>query len=178
LFLGEEEIWPPTPWEAQFGYERIAKLTDKKVTAGDPIEEVLCFGFYKQILNDLRDIGSGQAGAPRRSVHGFGYDWRVDISDTAKEIVARIDALPAADKEEIIFVGHSMGCLVVRLILESGLYEENPWFGSVKGFVALAGPHLGAPTALVRVMGLEGCVGLAPADIKQIAVWPSFQPDF
>jgi phospholipase A1 len=174
LFLNGEEVWPPTPWEAKFGYDRIDKLIDPNVTAGKPIEAVLCFSFYKPILEDLQDIASGSAGAPKRSFHSYGYDWRLDLRDIAKDIAARIDALPAADTDHIIFVGHSMGCLVIRLLLESGLYNGRPWFGSVKSFTALAGPHLGAPTALVRVMGLEGTAGLAPSDIKRIAADPRY----
>jgi hypothetical protein len=174
LFLNGEEVWPPTPWEAKFGYDRVDKLIDPNVKAGKPIEEVLCFSFYKQILKDLQDIASGSAGAPKRSFYSYGYDWRIDLREIAKDIVARIDALPVADTAYIAFVGHSMGCLVIRLILESGLYNERPWFGSVKSFTALAGPHLGAPTALVRVMGLEGSVGLAPSDIKRIGADPRY----
>ncbi|MDH3263799.1 MAG: hypothetical protein OEM24_07365 [Paracoccaceae bacterium] len=32
LKLGGEEVWPPTPLETQFGYRRINKLQDKRVT--------------------------------------------------------------------------------------------------------------------------------------------------
>jgi phospholipase A1 len=174
LFLNGEEVWPPTPWEAKFGYDRVDKLIDPNVKAGKPIEAVLCFNFYKQISKDLQDIASGNAGAPKRSFHSYGYDWRIDLRDIAKDIATRIETLPAGDTDHIVFVGHSMGCLVIRLILESGLYNGRPWFEAVKSFTALAGPHLGAPTALVRVMGLEGTVGLAPADIKRIAADPRY----
>ena len=174
LHLGTEEVWPPTPWEAQFGYDRIDKLLDPAVKAGKPIEKVLCFEFYKPILADLADIASGSIGAPPRSLHSFGYDWRVDINDAAADIAGRIDALPEGARAEIHLVGHSMGCLVLRLILESGLYDDRGWLANVRTLVSIAGPHLGAPTALVRVMGLEGSAGLAPADIKRVAADPRY----
>ena len=174
LHLGTEEVWPPTPWEAQFGYDRIDKLVDPAVSAGKPIEAVLCFEFYGPILGDLADIALGTVGAPQRSMHSFGYDWRVDIRDAAADIAGRIDALPDEDRAEIHLVGHSMGCLVLRLILESGVYDDRGWLANVRTLVSIAGPHLGAPAALIRVTGLEGSAGLAPADIKRIAADPRY----
>ena len=175
LYLGEEEIWPPTAWEATGGgYDRMEKLSDPNAFAGQPIESVLCFKFYEQIISDLQDIASGNASAPPSSFHSFGYDWRIDLRDIAEIIVRRIDDLPDGDKNEISFVAHSMGCLVVRLILESKLYENKPWFNNIKSFIALAGPHLGSPTALVRAMGLEGVTSLSPSDVKNFAANPDF----
>lgn len=174
LRLDDELVWPPTPWEVTTNYGRTGKLLDEKIKAGPPIASVACFGVYRSLLADLADIASGAAGAPKRTLQSFGYDWRRDLRDIAADIVRRIDALPEEDKDEIRFVGHSMGCLVVRLILESGLYDGRPWFGAVRSFTALAGPHKGAPTALVRVLGLEGTLGLSPADVKRIAADPRY----
>lgn len=174
LQLDGEEIWPPTAIEAKFGYGRIDQLLDPAVVAGPPIDTVLCFDIYRPILNDLEDIVSGNAGAPRRRFHPFGYDWRLDLRETAKSIAGRIDSLPADDRDEIRFVGHSMGCLVIRLILESGDYDARPWFQSIRSFTALAGPHQGAPTALVRAIGLEGTTGISGPDVKRLASDPRY----
>ncbi len=174
LFLNGETVWPPTPLEAKFGYQRIEKLADPAVTFGDPIDSVLCFDVYKPLLRDLSDIASGNAGAPRRIFHPFGYDWRIDLREIATNIAVRIDALPSSDKDEICFVGHSMGCLVNRLILESGVFDDRSWFRSVRSFAALAGPHLGSPTALIRAMGLEGSTGLSGPDIKNLGANPRY----
>jgi hypothetical protein len=169
LSLDGVAVWPPTPLEVKLGYGRTTKLVDPRVVAGSPIRSVACFGVYAALLDDLEEIATGNAGAPRRSLHPFGYDWRLDLEVTAADIARRIDALPAADLAEIRFVGHSMGCLVIRLILESGTFDAKPWFGAIKSFTALAGPHQGATTALVRAMGLEGSVGLSGPDIKQLS---------
>lgn len=174
LFLDGEQVWPPTALEAKFGYGRIDKLTDPGLRPGNPIDSVLCFEIYGPLLRDLGDIASGNAGAPARSFHAFGYDWRVDLRDIAANVAARIDALPAGDLSKISFVGHSMGCLIIRLILESGLYDAKPWFAAVKSFTALAGPHQGAPAALVRALGLEGTAGLSAADLKRVSADPRY----
>lgn len=169
LTLGDEEVWPPTITETIGGYGRIAKLVDPAVEAGEPIEQVCLKPVYRPVLDDLRAIAAGHSGAARRSLHAFGYDWRIDLRDAARAIAGRIDALSDGDRSEIDFVCHSMGNLVARLILESGEFDTRPWFGAIRTLVSLAGPHRGAPTALVRALGLEGTLGLSGKDIKEMA---------
>ncbi|MCZ7447281.1 hypothetical protein O8B93_06735 [Agrobacterium rhizogenes] len=169
LKLGKEEIWPPTVGEVLNGYERIDKLTDPAVIAGSPIDSVCLKSVYKPLLDDLQVIASGHAGAVARSLHSFGYDWRIDLRTVASDIASRIDALPPSDRNEIHFVAHSMGNLVLRLLLESGTFDKKPWFSNIRTLVSLAGPHRGAPTALVRALGLEGTLGLAGPDIRKMA---------
>lgn len=174
LILDGEPLWPPTLAEAAFGYHRLDRLADPGIVAGEPIRSVACFSVYGPLLRDLAAIASGRAGAPVRRLHAFGYDWRRDLVETAAAIAARLDALPPADTDEIHFVGHSMGCLVLRLLLECGRFDDAPWFGAVRGIVALAAPHRGAPVALVRAIGLEGSCGLAGSDIRRLAADPAF----
>lgn len=177
LFLEGEKVWPPTPLETQFGYDRIDKLIDSRAQHGEPIGNVACFRVYKPLIDDLKDIASGNAGAPKRSFHSFGYDWRVDIRDIASNIAARLDALPRESTSGIHIVAHSMGCLVSRVVLESGFYEDRSWFKAIRSLTAIAGPHLGAPVALKRALGLEGVLGLTPTDIKAVGAdhrYPAF----
>jgi pimeloyl-ACP methyl ester carboxylesterase len=174
LFLDGEMVWPPTAAEAMFGYGRIDKLAHDRVKPGAPIAKVCIKAIYEPLLEDLAAIAKGGGGAPKRRFHPMGYDWRRDIRDASTVIAARIDALPAADRSEIMLVGHSMGCLVLRFILESGDFDQKSWFAAIKSFVALAGPHRGAPMALVRALGMEGSVGLSPTDIQRLAADPRF----
>jgi hypothetical protein len=174
LYLGPEEIWPPTIQEYLTHYGRIDKLLDAAVTSGDPIDAVCVKKIYQGLLDDLIEIASARSGGPVRTFHSFGYDWRRDLFDIAGSIADRIDALPDDGRSEIHFVGHSMGNLIIRLILESGNFNQRPWFSNVKTLVSLAGPHKGAPTALIRALGLEGSVGLTGPDIQRMAADPRY----
>lgn len=169
LFLGAEMVWPPTVKEVTFGYGRIDKLSDDAVTFGGPVAKVCVRAVYQPLLDDLAVIASGTVGAPKRRFHAMGYDWRRDVRAAAASIAERIDALPVKDQDELILVGHSMGCLVLRVILEGPDFQTRPWFAKIKTFVAMAGPHRGAPVALVRALGLEGSVGLSGPDIKRLS---------
>lgn len=168
LFLGEEMVWPPTVAEATFGYGRIDKLSDDAVIFGNPIGKVCVRAVYQPVLDDLTTIASGQAGALARRFHAMGYDWRRDVRDAAASVAERIDKLPAADRSDLFLVGHSMGCLVLRVILEGPDFVARPWFQNIRSFVAMAGPHRGAPVALVRALGLEGSVGISGSDIRRL----------
>lgn len=169
LFKGEEEVWPPTLVEAVSGYGRVDKLLDDDVRPGQPITNVACKMVYQHILTDLAEITGGRAVAPRRSLHQFGYDWRKDIRDTAEALADFIDGIPANQRQGLHIVAHSMGCLVSRLLLESGRFEDRDWHSKVINLIALAGPHQGAPVAFARAIGLEGTLGLSPGDIRRLS---------
>jgi hypothetical protein len=168
LSLDGAEIWPPSLAEAVFGHARPEALADPRAVAGDPIDRVACFDVYAALLDDLAAIARSRGAA----VLAFGYDWRGDLGATAARLAERIEALPHDARDDIRFVGHSMGGLVVRLLLESDDAANRPWLRAVRGFVALAVPHRGTPTALVRALGLEGTCGLSGADIRGLAAAP------
>jgi pimeloyl-ACP methyl ester carboxylesterase len=164
----DEKVWPPTPAETQFGYKRRDKLASPLVKPGAIILNVLCFDFYKPLLNCLHDLGFTTDGATKRLVV-FPYDWRRDLFDTAGALAAALDSAHAAGATRISLVGHSMGGLICRLVLESDTWKNRPWFGSIDQFIAVATPHLGAPLALGRVLGIDSAMGISGADFAWLA---------
>lgn len=173
LSLGTEEVWPPTPFETQFGYKRIAKLQDPAVKPTHLIFNVLCFQFYSTIRDLLAGAGYTAGGSAKRYAD-FPYDWRQDLFDTVDVLADRLRALHAAGATEISLVGHSMGGLLCRLLLESGKFDGQPWFGTIKQFVALASPHLGAPLALARIFGVDSTMGISGKDFAALARNPAY----
>jgi pimeloyl-ACP methyl ester carboxylesterase len=163
-----EEVWPPTPLETQTGYKRIDKLLNHRVVAGKIIDKVLCFSFYKTISDELTTLGYVREGKLKR-LEEFPYDWRKDNFVSAEALAARLDELHADGAKRITLIGHSMGGLVARLLLESGKYDARPWFGNIGIFLALATPHLGAPLALARIFGLDSTLGISGADFARLA---------
>jgi phospholipase A1 len=168
-----EEVWPPTPLETQAGYKRIDKLLDPHVVAGEMIDKVLCFSFYQTIKDQLDALGYTQTGTQKRLIE-FPYDWRQDNFSTADALAARLDRIHADGAGKIVLIGHSMGGLIARLLIESGKYDDRPWFGKIGLFMALATPHLGAPLALARIFGLDSTLGISGADFVRLTANPAF----
>jgi pimeloyl-ACP methyl ester carboxylesterase len=161
-----EEVWPPTPTETVFGYKRTAKLLQDDLVVGDIVRQVSCFDVYKPLIDTLAAMGFKETGAGDR-LDIFPYDWRLDLEDLADKLADRLDAIPAG-ATSISVVAHSMGGLVARLVLESGKFDAKPWFNKIDAFIALATPHLGAPLALARVLGLDTAMGISAADFRVI----------
>jgi phospholipase A1 len=141
-------IWPPgeitEPIDAQ---TLVGLLMQDGTHPVGIIQSVSCVGgFYRPILSILHNV-------PGCTVRPFSYDWRKDIRVAAAALAAALSALPA---EDIVLIGHSMGGLVVRWLLECGAYETQGWFGRVRRAVFVATPHLGAPLAVFEILGITG----------------------
>lgn len=162
-----EEVWPPTPLEVTFGYKRKQKLLRDDLVLGDIVREVSCFDVYKPMVDTFAAMGFKESGSGDR-LHVFPYDWRRDLELLAEQLANRLDMLPAATTS-IVIVAHSMGGLICRLILEAGKFDARPWFGKIKAFITLATPHLGAPLALARILGLDTALGISAEDFRDIA---------
>lgn len=173
LDLQGEEVWPPTPLETQFGYDRIEKLQDERARPTELIYNVLCFNFYSTVRNLLAELGYTTSGSSKRYVD-FPYDWRRDLFETVDLLAARVKALHDDGATEIALLGHSMGGLLCRLLLESGRFERDQWFSKINIFVALAVPHLGAPLALARIFGVDSTLGISGKDFAKFASNPKY----
>lgn len=173
LSLDGEEVWPPTPLETQFGYKRIAKLQDPRAKPTSLIYNVLSFRFYSTIKDVLAGAGYTAGGANKR-YYDFPYDWRRDLFETVDILARTMKAMEDEGATEFSLVGHSMGGLLCRLMLESGDYDAKPWFSKIRQFVALASPHLGAPLALARIFGVDSTMGITGKDFATLASNPAY----
>ncbi|HSI39991.1 MAG TPA: hypothetical protein VLA00_05520 [Xanthobacteraceae bacterium] len=167
-----EEVWPPTPAETIFGYKRTAALMRDDLVVGDLVRAVSCFDVYKPIIATIAAVGYPEAG-PGDRLMLYPYDWRRDLETLAEGLAARLDTVPAA-ATGITIVAHSMGGLIARLMLETGRYDARPWFAKITMFTSLATPHLGAPLALARILGLDSAMGISAADFRALAADPRY----
>jgi hypothetical protein len=163
-----EEVWPPTPGETIFGYKRVAKLLQDDLKVGDIIRAVSCFDFYQPLIDTLVSAGFKETGGGDR-LYIFPYDWRRDLEKIADQLALRLDQIAAAGATSITIVAHSMGGLISRLALESSKFATKPWLAKVNTLMTLGTPHLGAPLALARILGLDSALGISAADFKTIA---------
>ncbi len=165
--VADEEVWPPTVLETQLGYRRREKLADARVVPTTVIENIWCFDFYGPLFTLLGDIGYSESSNQR--LVKFPYDWRRDLFATAERLASVLDGVHRDGARTITLVGHSMGGLICRLLLEGPSYRGRPWFGAIRTFIAIATPHVGAPLALARALGAEGAMGISKSDFAWLS---------
>jgi hypothetical protein len=170
LALGGQEIWPPTVLEMIFGYHRIQELQDTHVKVTTVLDAVACFDIYKPLQEDLDNIAR-LLGSRRVD---FPYDWRKDVFWSADKLASKIASCVKKGSTNITLVCHSMGNLLGRVILESGIYSTKSWFNNVTKYVGICGPHAGVPRVLEYAIGVKDSLGISPSDMKTIAANPNY----
>lgn len=178
LKLRGEEIWPPSVWDVLTGYDRIADLMDDEVQVGSIIYAVSVKPIYRSLISDVQACGYQEHGVERRLIE-FPYDWRRSNSATAAELAGLLDSCAGDEPpEQITFVAHSMGGLVVRRLLESGDYADRAWFRKVRRLITFGTPHFGAPLAIARLRGEEKVLGVAGKDLVRLASDPRYPSSY
>ncbi|WP_349970016.1 alpha/beta hydrolase [Pseudomonas caspiana] len=169
-----EEVWPPTPYEAVMGYKRLDLLTRPDLKVGEPINKVACYNFYSLLREHFDDLGFKNTDKGKRRIE-FGYDWRQDNFDSAQKLAKLLEKLHTQEPgARVTLVGHSMGGLVSRLLLEQAQNQKQPWFACITQLITLGTPHLGAPLALARIFGLDSTAGVSATDVKRLANDPRY----
>lgn len=180
LKLGTEEIWPPSLREMLSKpphYLRIDKLRNPKAVATEIIYQYTSLiPVYAPIIRILDDIVDEQGGLRPR----FCFDWRLDLPVAADLLAQAISDVCSGPNpaDTVTLVAHSMGGLVTRHLLESGNFSKKKWFKKIDRFIAICVPHVGAPIAVVRALGLSGSTGIWPADMKTILNDKNFPAGF
>ena len=130
-----DDVWPPTPREALFGYKRTDKLLGDLQPNG--VVETVCVDVYGKILRALEGLGYTASGADRRLV-AYAYDWRRDLLSLAGELDAAVTALHENHGPDISikFICHSMGGLLTRACLERPGARRTAlgWAGEARRF--------------------------------------------
>ena len=63
---------------------------------------------------------------------------------------------------------------MLRLLLESGEFEDRSWFDSITKLITYGTPHNGAPGALGQITVGEKTLGVSAADIRKLASDPRY----
>lgn len=172
LKLNGEVIWPGSVLDTLITrYGKMNELTDPAAVPDGLIRKVFVFPQYEDLLDDLARLGlvEGDTLLP------CAYDWRRSNEESARTLAEIVDDAAARHADaRITLIGHSMGGLVSRHYLESGLYTGRPGFGKVERLVTLGTPHFGAPKALGAVLGLEQQAFLQPDQVRTLASDPRY----
>ena len=170
-------IWPPkiTDWPR---YRELLELLDPKdVSVRNVIDYVLgVIPIYNETEDDLRAIGSALNGAGNVAYLPAPYDWRADLLTAVDDLAGQVEKF-SGSVSEITIISHSMGGLLTRLMLECKYAgaAPPPWLNKITRVLFVCTPHLGAPTALARILGLETTEFVIQGDqMKKFAGDPHF----
>ncbi|MBL4673888.1 MAG: hypothetical protein JKX81_16630 [Arenicella sp.] len=159
-----KRIWPPSLGALVTKSAKAEDLLDENLVATKLIESVTPFySVYRSILRDIKTCGYSLNGSERRFIP-FAYDWRKSNEASALALSEHLDQQESFD--EIVLIGHSMGGLILRYLLESGEFDRRPWFNAITQLITLGTPHNGAPTALNQVAGLASNLGMSAENVK------------
>ena len=178
----------PTPvWPTQVALNpknAAMLLSQPGITAGAPIRQLL-----KPVYGGLINYFKGQSytyvrqndplpQTPGNVLVGFGYDWRQPNKSSAATLKSKLnDIANTYSGAQIWLIGHSMGGLVSRYLLESGMATGATW--KVQGLITLGTPHLGAPLALSAITGQCDLSQLLDPDIiGQVVNLPNYPSAF
>ncbi len=127
--------------------------TVKKDAKGNPVPVPVYAGIIAYFTRHLFIYRTSPDGVTvlGNQLVGFGYDWREPNATTADTLNTWLGTIAskASPGAEIWLIGHSMGGLVSRYLLETGMSMAS----KVKGLITLGTPHLGAPLALSAITG-------------------------
>jgi phospholipase A1 len=170
LYDDHELVWPGSLAELLLPYKHMAQLLKPQLQATDVIRSVSISKQYTDILDSLEGAGFHEKGEPP-TLLAFAYDWRKDNALAALGLADAVDnfAKPLGAGAEITLLAHSMGGLVSRYYLESGLYEKRGGFSAVKRLITMGTPHLGSPLALTAALGLEKRLFLSAKQVQTLA---------
>ncbi|MGZ5827786.1 MAG: esterase/lipase family protein [Xanthobacteraceae bacterium] len=170
LELNNIEIWPPRPIEMMIGYSRLSELQDRNVRATKVIDVISCVDVYKPLQDDLTAIAN-YLGC---NYIDFRYDWRTNIFGSADQLALTVASSVANGATQITLVGHSMGNLVIRALLEGGGHSSETWFNNITRYVGICGPHLGVPRILEFALGQKSYLGIRAQDMKTLSANPDY----
>lgn len=167
-----KSVWPPSLVDLVTGYDPISDLLDPNLRATEIIGSVMhVYPIYESILEDINRCGY-QIGNPGRRFIPYPYDFRRSNACSADGLADVLD--DHAGLNEIVLIGHSMGGLVLRYLLESGEYDDRGWFDNVTTLITMGTPHFGAPKAIKYLTGEESMLGVRGPDLVKLASDPAY----
>ena len=167
LYLGDQLIWPGPASSLVFKYKLMRELLQPNLRVGDIIRTFSFSQQYQSLVDSLAKCGFTSG---LETFYACPYDWRKRNEEAAEVLAQKIAAIAETHHGdlEITIVAHSMGGLITRYYLESGLFTTRRGFASVRRFIALATPHRGSPLALTAAMGMERRLFLDADQVREL----------
>ena len=169
LWSGSEKIWPT---HAALMHLDVLRL-DKPLQARGLVDEVVIIpnlikqDRYSPLINYLKESLQYESG---RDLLEFGYDFRQDNRESARQLAAAIDGWKVSGP--ITIIAHSMGAVISRYYLECLGGKSK-----VERAIFLGGPHVGTPYAFMSLLSGPNLLplGLMNARLRDLlASYPSW----
>lgn len=143
-----EIIWPPNEVDLEWLQKYFGPLK-----ATDVVRDFFTVPIYQPFIDYLGSLGYSEA---NKRLQCFPYDWRQDNAVSAQALAnflsRKFGGFPSVS---VVLIGHSMGGLVCRYMLENGLLAPD-MLAKIERVVTIGTPHMGAPKTLPIVLGTEG----------------------
>jgi len=175
LKLGERIIWPGAIRELMFPYRKMEELLSENLEAVDCIRSFV-LPQYEDLIKRMRNWTKQGFREEDHTLVVAAYDWRKSNAESAETLAAKLKEV--VDRENgnvrISLVAHSMGGLVSRYYLESGVYNGAREWKVVSDLITIATPHRGAAVALPVVAGREKRLFLSAIQVKKLCDDPRY----
>ena len=168
LWKGDQLIWPG-PFKSLFSkYKLMEELLEPSLTVGDVIRK---FSVSRQYDALIDKFAAGAFTEGNGTLWVCPYDWRKDNAEAAELLALKIEAVRKAHPGdlEITIAAHSMGGLVSRYYLESGLFTGRAGFDKVRRLITLGTPHRGSPLVLTAARAYDGSLFLSAEQVQRLA---------
>lgn len=172
LKLGQDEIWPGPVRSLVLPYRKMKELMREDLVASDCIRSFV-FKQYQALIEDLAICDFHEAD---KTLVVAAYDWRSSIDRSAETLALHLEKAfdHHAGDLDISLVAHSMGGLVARCYLESGLFMGRRGFDRVRRLITIGTPHRGAAMALPLTLGLEKRLFLSADQVLRLTSDPRY----
>jgi hypothetical protein len=185
LYDGDEKIWPGSGWAAIRGFSNaeFKRLMKPDLKARDIIRTAIggllsVYGDWIRHFENMRRLSDNglMFSEAAGTLVTVPYDWRKSCELGSEELAKVLEKVQKSHgtNAEIHIVAHSLGGLVTRHYLQSGVYAGRAGFGLVKTFVTFGTPHNGAPVALAGALGLYKTTFLSTEQSTELANDPRY----
>lgn len=138
-------------------------------------DERRTFGKWLDLMKDDRELVSGQVALSKYSIATLGYPAspadRFTITEIASKLTNDIDEWTrTGDFDEINFIGHSLGGIVIKRLLLNGAMLEKSFEKNSKSVFLIAVPSQGSPLASIFGRLARWIAGPLVKDLEPISM--------
>lgn len=182
LWDGQGRIWPGSLVDALTGFsdKDFQRLLKPGLEPRDILRDAAggLVGVYRPWIKAFESVRRGgrqlfvekPTDGAAKTLYPFAYDWRQDLRDTANKLADLLDEIVAKHGDvDLKMVCHSMGGLLARYYLESGLFSGRAGYSKVSLLLTFGTPHHGAPKAYASAIGLHKSEFLSIAQTRKLA---------
>lgn len=179
-------VWPGNLKDGVFGFSRarFERLLAADLRTGGVIRKVAgTFDVYGSWLRSFERLRSRESGTALFTEAGelptlltVPYDWRRSVEDASAILACAVERAMTLHGSDVAIhiAAHSMGGLVARHMLQSGLFEARNGHDRIASLLTFGTPNKGAAMALAAATGLDSARFLSAEQTRELANDPRY----